>query len=429
MATKRHAPQTTDIKPKRAKFTLTEAHIPSTHKEGSLFVTGAGDFGQLGLGSDILEKTRFALVSIKEEIVDVCAGGMHTVCLTKEGKVLTFGCNDEGALGRNTSDKEDSEFVPDLVELPGKVIQISAGDSHTAALLEDGKVYAWGTFRDSHGNMGLTPKGNEKFPYLILADHTVVKIASGADHLVFLTNFGDIFTCGCAEQGQLGRTTERGSSRHARSGAGKDQLAKLLLPNLISTTPRLKLKFDDIWAGTYATFAKVAMKNDLYVFGLNNYNQLGLKSLAPQYKPKLSQQFSKHTWMSISCAQHHTLALDNDGKIYVIGRKEYGRLGLGKDCEDATELTEISNMSTKKIISISCGSATSFAVTEEGVLYGWGMGTVGQLGTGEDEDCYDPTIIKSKQLADKKIFRVSSGGQHTVVLALTNNNNNKIIDN
>lgn len=57
------------------------------------------------------------------------------------------------------------------------------------------------------------------------------------------------------------------------------------------------------------------------------------------------------------------------------------------------------------------------------------MGTVGQLGTGEDEDCYDPTIIKSKQLADKKVFRVSSGGQHTVVLALTTNNNNKIIDN
>lgn len=52
-------------------------------------------------------------------------------------------------MGRNTSDIEDSEFTPDLVDLPGKVIQISAGDSHTAALLDDGKVYAWGTFRVS----------------------------------------------------------------------------------------------------------------------------------------------------------------------------------------------------------------------------------------------------------------------------------------
>ncbi|KRT81210.1 Regulator of chromosome condensation repeat containing protein, partial [Oryctes borbonicus] len=182
MATKRRASEGQEGrrgKAKRAKFTLTEARIPSTNKEGSIFVTGAGDFGQLGLGSDILEKTRFTLVPIKQEIVEICAGGMHTACLTKEGKVFTFGCNDEGALGRNTSDKEDSEFIPDIVELPGKVIQISAGDSHTAALLDDGKVYAWGTFRDSHGNMGLTPKGNEKLPYLMMADHTIMKIASG----------------------------------------------------------------------------------------------------------------------------------------------------------------------------------------------------------------------------------------------------------
>lgn len=65
-------------------------------------------------------------------------------------QVLTFGCNDEGALGRNTADKEDSEFTADTVDLPGKVIQISAGDSHTAALLDDGRVFAWGTFRVSN---------------------------------------------------------------------------------------------------------------------------------------------------------------------------------------------------------------------------------------------------------------------------------------
>lgn len=64
-------------------------------------------------------------------------------------QVLTFGCNDEGALGRNTTDKEDAEFTAGTVDLPGKVKQISAGDSHTAALLEDGRVFAWGTFRVS----------------------------------------------------------------------------------------------------------------------------------------------------------------------------------------------------------------------------------------------------------------------------------------
>lgn len=69
----------------------------------------------------------------------------------------------------------------------------------------------------------MTLNGNEKYPYEILKDVVVKKIASGADHIVFLTNHGDVYTCGCAEQGQLGRTTERGSSRNARSGVGKGQ--------------------------------------------------------------------------------------------------------------------------------------------------------------------------------------------------------------
>lgn len=62
--------------------------------------------------------------------------------------MITFGCNDEGALGRDTSN-EGSEMEPGKVVLEGHVVQITAGDSHTAALLSDGKVYAWGSFRVS----------------------------------------------------------------------------------------------------------------------------------------------------------------------------------------------------------------------------------------------------------------------------------------
>ena len=37
------------------------------------------------------------------QIVQVAAGGMHSVALTAEGEVYTCGVNDEGALGRETS--------------------------------------------------------------------------------------------------------------------------------------------------------------------------------------------------------------------------------------------------------------------------------------------------------------------------------------
>lgn len=60
--------------------------------------------------------------------------------------MFSFGCNDEGALGRDTSE-EGSETEPGPVSLPGVIVQITAGDSHSAALLEDGRVFAWGSFR------------------------------------------------------------------------------------------------------------------------------------------------------------------------------------------------------------------------------------------------------------------------------------------
>ena len=62
--------------------------------------------------------------------------------------MFTFGCDDEGALGRDATD-EDEMFSPGKVNLDKKIIQVSAGDSHTAALTNMGEVYAWGTFRVS----------------------------------------------------------------------------------------------------------------------------------------------------------------------------------------------------------------------------------------------------------------------------------------
>lgn len=49
-----------------------------------------------------------------------------------------------------------------------------------------------------------------------------------------------------------------------------------------------------------------------------------------------------------------------------MGRKEYGRLGLGTNCTDAKELTLVPALSSAKCIDVGAGSAQSFAVTESG---------------------------------------------------------------
>lgn len=61
--------------------------------------------------------------------------------------------------------------------------------------------------------------------------------------------------------------------------------------------------------------------------------------------------------------------LTNDNKCHAIGRKEYGRLGLGALTEDVEVLTLVEKLADKVIKEISCGESCSFAVTEDGKFF------------------------------------------------------------
>ncbi|KAI8121407.1 Regulator of chromosome condensation [Lucilia cuprina] len=375
---------------------------------GRALVCGQGDMGQLGLGDDEskFERKRPALLDKITNVVDVKAGGMHNLVLTHDGRVYSFGCNDEGALGRDSSE-EGSEFEPRPIDLPGKVLKISAGDSHSACLLEDGRVFAWGSFRDSHGNMGLTLEGNKRLPIDVLPGLTCCDIASGADHLVILTCQGKVYTVGCAEQGQLGRVSLRSASGEGRRGK-----TELLRPGLVIV--KRGKPIEAIWATNYCTFLRESQTGNIWAFGLNNYKQLAYaKDMSTIINP-INTKFENIK--QIAGGQHHTLVLKEDGSVFVIGRKDYGRLGLGSVPEDVTDLQPIAALKGKKIVSVSCGEAQSFALTDDGKLYSWGMGSNHQLGTGSEDDALEPVLIVSKQTEGKRIIRAASGGQHSIFL-------------
>jgi len=54
------------------------------------------------------------------------------------------------------------------------------------------------------------------------------------------------------------------------------------------------------------------------------------------------------------------------GKVYSLGRREYGRLGLGEDCQDTATPTLIKTLEAQKCVDIGCEGNVSYAVTEDG---------------------------------------------------------------
>ncbi|CAB3364272.1 Hypothetical predicted protein [Cloeon dipterum] len=418
----RVAESTTIKKRARTVSKLDPLQKPLEQREaGQIFTLGENLTGQLGLDSDEIDsKKRPAIVAGLSEAVAVSCGGMHTICLLKNGDVITFGCNDDGALGHKTGD-DDPEFKPAKVELPGKAIQVTAGDSHSAALLEDGRVFAWGSFRDSSGVFGLTMTGNlkEETPVEMLTGNEIIKISSGDDHLVMLSSAGIVYTIGNGEQGQLGRVSERTASNKSSRHHKVQLLTPLPVDLHAHRRASSKIKCSNVWTGSWTTICQSDSDAKIYVFGLNNYYQIGLEEINnPQYLPALSERLSTKKWKKIAGGQHHTLCLDEEGVVYSFGRQDYGRLGLGQQNEPVREITPIPALQGIKCIDVACGNVSSFAVTEEGKVYSWGMGGT-HLGIGGDEpvDVLEPQLMQGKALEKKAVISIGSGGQHTALVA------------
>ncbi|XP_055691543.1 regulator of chromosome condensation-like isoform X1 [Lutzomyia longipalpis] len=375
--------------------------------KGYVLTCGQNNMGQLGLGKDVQEKTCPAVVDGLKNVVDVRAGGMHSLCLTTEGEVWSFGCNDKGALGRDTSVK-GSEMVPGRVKLPEKCLKISAGDSHSACLLESGHVYAWGSFRIFNRIMGVSIEVRIKDePVALLPDVLVADIASGADHLVILKTEGKMLTVGCGEHAQLGRVIRPPSSEES-------PLWKYLKPEIVIS----KVRFvEAIWATNFTTFFRDRRTKEIYAMGLNNYNQLAMPEKFSKntlfYGPRCTEIRNVKV---LSGGQYHTLIVKEDNQCYVIGRKENGRLGLGQETDDAVQLTQITELDKYSIAAVSCGDSQSFALTTDGKVFCWGMGSNHQLGLGSDTDVFVPTQLIGEQVMGKKVLRVDSGRQHTIFL-------------
>lgn len=142
-----------------------------------IYVFGTGDNGELGLGHEIRngKKPKRVLRPRLNDLLDpktvgvvqIAVGGMHCAALTHDNKIYTWGVNDLGALGRDTtkepkeeSDDSDDEEDMDLdpkestpTAIPSNAFpdgveftQVVASDSATFAVTTTGSVYGWGTF-------------------------------------------------------------------------------------------------------------------------------------------------------------------------------------------------------------------------------------------------------------------------------------------
>ncbi|KAL7951313.1 regulator of chromosome condensation 1/beta-lactamase-inhibitor protein II [Trichoderma barbatum] len=425
-----------------------------------IYVFGEGTSGELGLGSkringkkpiDVKRPRLNDNLSAKTVgVVQIACGGMHVVALTRDNKILTWGVNDQGALGRDTnwdgglrdadkaddSDSEDEDdtginpkestpiAVSDEDFAPGtKFVQVVASDSASFVLTEDGRVYGWGTFRSSDGILGFTENVRvQTRPALVAGLKNIKALAAGANHILALDSKGNVVAWGCGQQNQLGR---RIIERNKMSS---------LIPQGVGL-PRGKIA--KIACGSYHSFA-IDHSGAVWGWGLNNFGEIGVESNAGEddaviLKPVKISFLADHTVTGIEGGIHHSLACTEKGELFAWGRVDGYQVGFELEAiekvdeeyviRDERGTARILVKPTKHegisdIVAVAAGTDNSFAISKDGKAYSWGFSSNYQTGQGTIDDIHVPTFIDNTATRDKKIIAAGAGGQFSVLIGL-----------
>ncbi|RAL13617.1 RCC1/BLIP-II [Aspergillus homomorphus CBS 101889] len=414
----------------------------------NVYVCGEGSSGELGLGAGKtaidVKRPRLNphLPADRVGVVQVAVGGMHCVALTYDNKILTWGVNDQGALGRDTtwdggfrdvdeaksdsdSDSDDDTglnpnestptAIPSDVFPEGTIfVEVAAGDSSSFALTDEGQVYGWGTFRSNDGILGFDPHNKiQAIPTHIPSLKMIKHLVCGDNHVLALNEKGAVYSWGSGQQNQLGR---RIIERNRLNGL---QPREFGLPKSIV----------HIACGAFHSFA-VHQSGNVYAWGLNSFGETGIRAGAGDDEaaivhPTIVDSLSNQDIIQLCGGAHHSLAATSSGQCLVWGRLDGFQTGLKIETlpEEAVIKDErgrprilIAPMSVPGIEAnaVAAGSDHSIAIDVDGRPWSWGFSATYQTGQGTQDDIEVATLVENTAVRGKRLNWAGAGGQFSV---------------
>lgn len=181
-------------------------HTVGLTDDGKVYAWGSSTEGQLGNGEYRYQlHPQILLPLYKFRVVDISCGNRHTVAVSEEGIVFSWGKGSNGRLGLGTvEDMPTPQEVKALRNI--RIIQVSCGASHSLALSDKGEVFSWGIGTDGCLGLGSLDMVVVPFPidYFREQGINVKNIEAGYYHSAAITNESVLYTWGWGESGQLG---------------------------------------------------------------------------------------------------------------------------------------------------------------------------------------------------------------------------------
>ncbi len=279
----------------------------------------------------------------------IAGGGTHSLAIDSAGRVVSWGTDFGGALGRvNTS------TLPNFVDgLPAgvKAKAVSAGAWTSVALLENGQVYAWGFGPDVGPATGFTGQAEVPTAQRVnLPGVVAVGIATRYRNSLVLSSGGEVYGFGRSSTSREGFTTQINIS-----------LVKAIA---VGEAHGLALRHDGtVWAWGSDQFGQAGG------FG-NRVNPVKVPGLPPI--------------KAITATSYGSFALDEAGNVWSWGQS----LVLGRPGDTAP--ARIDGLTGVK--AISAGNYNVFALMGDATVKAWGDNWFGRVGVYRGDDIAPATI-------------------------------------
>ncbi len=374
------------------------ALITTDHR---VFFWGRNNDGQIGNGTTLnvsnpVDITSEFNLNMNEVISNVYLGSKHSLAITSNGRVFTWGLNSDGQLGDGTTLNKNTpiDITSELNLLPGeKVIQAAIGLSNRSYVITTlGRVFAWGD--NSSGQLGdgttdvrLTPV-EITHQFGLETNETIVQINVGGGNSSAISSLGRLFTWGVNNVGQLGDGTKISSTT-----------PKDITSNFDLNTDEIIIQssFGNSMASALTSSGRV------FVWGRGDHGQLTVDSVYEMlYPTDVTSVFNLNNdeiVVQISMGLLHCALITSEGRMFTWGMNTSGEIGDGTTSIVALpqDITSMLNLNQdEKIVQISLGSSYTFAITSQGRIFSWGDNSFYQLGDGTTNSSSIPMDISSE---------------------------------
>ena len=324
----------------------------------------------------------------------ISLGENHTCATRTDGSIYCWGWGFHGRLGQNNTDTRNHMDPVQVAGWASEWSDVSVGHEHACARKLDGRLLCWGNGAD--GRQGNDQAGQSTVPLQEFAGYNDwVQTTAGGEQTCALRGDGSLYCWG----------------KGGRLGSGQSGASPIPVPVLGDTD------WSQVSAGgerpvgtlTWSDHA-CAVKQDgrLFCWGDGRRGQLGIGDSAwLEYEPE-QESTAAENWLQVSAGEHHTCAVKQDGSLFCWGRGNYGRLGDNATTERWDPTQE--HTQAQDWAQVSAGARHTCAVKQDGSLFCWGDGRLGQLG--DDQQTSSSVPVQEVTQAEDWAM-VTAGGEHT----------------